>query len=522
MSDFKIQPETPEVNLIPVDLVVSQQSEGIAIDGTPQTNTANTAANPVTPDSNIVPAGGGSIVKGFLKSPNYNAGNEGWKIDANGDVEFNDGNFRGDITGATGTFTGTVTVGQINIGGDDATSAHIDTDGNFWTGASVANKATAPARIANNGDAHFSSISLDTDVVLADLQAGSALAVQYLTAGSITSKAITLDVSEGTGDCKLQAGKTDFTNADTGLILGIDDSDSNKPKFYCGTATDYVNFDGASWIATNLVQGFSFTAGENIAANDALSIVDLDQSFLTGVDPNAMGTNNQEKIAQSFQTALTGTKIFGCMFSVRKEGSPTDNVFVTLEADDNGKPSGTPLATSQDVPASGLTTPVLVEFIFTTPYALTASTTYWLVLQRDGALNDTNHYVTVINTSGGYSSGSAMSLNTPNWTAYDSGNDDFNFATFISKEGNVFKAEADYEVLTDGFVGFARAAANAAATVEAQLTGVVYKASWGLTEGKQYFLTDTAGAIGSTAGTYSKKVGKALTTEKLFIDKVTD
>jgi hypothetical protein len=76
--------------------------------------------------------------------------------------------------------------------------------------------------------------------------------------------------------------------------------------------------------------------------------------------------------------------------------------------------------------------------------------------------------------------------------------------------------------LVDGFVGFARAAADAAATVEAQLTGIVYKASWGLTEGKQYFLTDTAGAIGTTAGTYSKKVGKAITSEKLLIDKVVD
>lgn len=89
MSDFKITPELPEVNLIPVDLVVSQQSTGLAIDGTPKNNVVNTANNPVTPDSNVVPAGGGSIVKGFLKSPNYSTHTTGWAINANGDAEFN-------------------------------------------------------------------------------------------------------------------------------------------------------------------------------------------------------------------------------------------------------------------------------------------------------------------------------------------------------------------------------------------------------------------------------------------------
>jgi hypothetical protein len=58
------------------------------------------------------------------------------------------------------------------------------------------------------------------------------LAVSKLTAGSITSKAITLAVASGTGDVKIQAGKTDFgQDSTTGFILGIDDSDSDKVKF---------------------------------------------------------------------------------------------------------------------------------------------------------------------------------------------------------------------------------------------------------------------------------------------------
>jgi hypothetical protein len=46
---------------------------------------------------------------------------------------------------------GAITGSTIDIGGDDATSFHVDADGNVWSGASVANKATAPLRLGNTG-----------------------------------------------------------------------------------------------------------------------------------------------------------------------------------------------------------------------------------------------------------------------------------------------------------------------------------------------------------------------------------
>jgi len=138
--------------------------------------TENTSENPTLASSFIEPtspsnvASGESVnqismVDGYLQSGNFISGSTGWRIDADGNLEANNGNFRGDISGATGTFTGTVTVGSINIGGDDATSAHIDTDGNFWTGASVANKAIAPARISNAGAAVFTNVEIGGDTV---------------------------------------------------------------------------------------------------------------------------------------------------------------------------------------------------------------------------------------------------------------------------------------------------------------------------------------------------------------------
>jgi len=75
---------------------------------------------------------------------------------------------------------------------------------------------------------------------------GVTIPIGRLTAGTIYSKQINLAVAAGTGDSYIAAGKTDFTNDDSGFILGLDDSDSDLAKFYIGNTTDYLNWDGSS------------------------------------------------------------------------------------------------------------------------------------------------------------------------------------------------------------------------------------------------------------------------------------
>lgn len=70
---------------------------------------APTKANPnfkVTSQGNVT--ANNLTAVGTMRSANYVANHAGWKIDRNGNVDFNNGHFRGDITGASGTFTGTV------------------------------------------------------------------------------------------------------------------------------------------------------------------------------------------------------------------------------------------------------------------------------------------------------------------------------------------------------------------------------------------------------------------------------
>lgn len=100
-------------------------------------------------------------VDSYIQSDNFSTGSQGFRVTSDGNVEFNNGNFRGDITGAsgtfsgalsaaTGTFSGELTGGTINIGGSDSSSFHVDSDGNMWLGAGT--YASAPFKVSNVGD----------------------------------------------------------------------------------------------------------------------------------------------------------------------------------------------------------------------------------------------------------------------------------------------------------------------------------------------------------------------------------
>ena len=106
-----------------------------------------------------------TVKSSYMQSEDFTTGSKGWQIKANGDVEFNNGYFRGDLTGATGTFSGTVNVGSLNI--PDITTAnsfHTDTAGNSWWGCNVADFAldnnNANAYILNTGVAKFQDVSI--------------------------------------------------------------------------------------------------------------------------------------------------------------------------------------------------------------------------------------------------------------------------------------------------------------------------------------------------------------------------
>lgn len=110
----------------------------------------------------------------------------------------------------------------------------------------------------------------------------NSMSVAGLTAGSITSKAITLAIAGGTGDSYIAGGKTDFTNTENGFILGLDDSDSDKAKFYIGDSIHYLN-----WDATNLnVLGGTITGGIIRTATSGARVLLDNTNHLQSYDAN--------------------------------------------------------------------------------------------------------------------------------------------------------------------------------------------------------------------------------------------
>lgn len=86
-------------------------------------------------------------VNASLESPDFKTGVSGWQINVDGSVEFNDGTFRGALTATT-----------IDIGGADATSFHVDINGNLWLGDAAF--ASAPFKVSNAGALTASSVTI--------------------------------------------------------------------------------------------------------------------------------------------------------------------------------------------------------------------------------------------------------------------------------------------------------------------------------------------------------------------------
>lgn len=138
---------------------------------------------------------GSSTIQSTMRSANFASGEEGWQIKDNGDVEFNNGTFRGAIVGAT-----------IDIGGSDASSFHVDINGNMWLGA--ATYGSAPFKVGNTGNLFASNADISGTI---DADAGTiggwSIAETTLSASNITlSNTGVITVGSGNNRIVLTAG----------------------------------------------------------------------------------------------------------------------------------------------------------------------------------------------------------------------------------------------------------------------------------------------------------------------------
>jgi len=172
-----------------------------------------------------------NLVSGHIQSSNFLTGITGWKINADGDVEFNSGTFRGDL------IAGAIHIPDKNT---TANSFHTDSTGNSWWGCTdddfTSDNDNANAYILNTGVAKFQSITINGGVIdgtstiggrdgsdlATAINASSNLVTDIINARLDSSgKKILSDFSFGTDDYAGGVKSGDITwNTSTGALTG--------------------------------------------------------------------------------------------------------------------------------------------------------------------------------------------------------------------------------------------------------------------------------------------------------------
>ena len=212
-------------------------------------------------------------------------------------------------------------------------------------------------------------------------------------------------------------------------------------------ALDTGTIAASKWYSLFLIQRSDTEVNALIAtlANDIV----VDQSSTTNnADFKLRATSAEEKGAQSFKPSVT-SKTSHIDLKLGETGVVPvgGSIWITIEADSSGDPSGTPLMTSQKMNAAGIgTTDREIRFVFHNPTSLAAATTFWIVLQGDYTVSATNHITWRGNTTTVYADGLAKDFDGATWATPTDGNIvDFVFAYYPERTGDTITMPLNFD-----------------------------------------------------------------------------
>jgi hypothetical protein len=191
------------------------------------------------------------------------------------------------------------------------------------------------------------------------------------------------------------------------IYLGRRTSASSAPTFVTTANTSGDDVYGRMYEFTNVSAGTALaTVIENGAALDFLEG--------TGSTPISGATGTSEMVAQSFVSPGAVTlKELG--LHLGKQSSPVDNTVIEIQTDSAGHPSGSVVGTVATRASSTFNASFAYE-MFSCSIALSASTTYWIVVRRDGA-RDTTNFISWATASVAYPNGAGQVMASGTWGA---------------------------------------------------------------------------------------------------------
>ena len=280
----------------------------------------------------------------------------------------------------------------------------------------------------------------------------------------------------------------------------------------------------------------TFTAYEAITAGDAVALVAADALDQSYSETNQSGDQAigdaaaRTYVSQGFRAGAT-TYLNKVDLYLKKTGSPSGNLTVHIYSNSGTTPSislGSATILGTDVTTSYQ----YLSAIFDAPISLVTTTAYHIVITRTEAVNATNYFICGSDTSSPTYHPVASAIYavhegdaTPTWTLTGSdnvGDDDYIDLIFKTyKEDTASAAQVRLtnglsELRTQNFIGFANSTVAAGASVV--VTRLPTKSSLtSITPGRIHYISDTAGAISTTAGTNNLEVGIGNSTTWLAI-----
>lgn len=368
--------------------------------------------------------------------------------------------------------------------------------------------------------------TFSTDEEIIDKKYADDLAI----AGSPDASSTVKGIVEEATDAEVAAGTA---VGGTGARLYVNPSGLSNAAIDASTgstdAAKLVKTDSNGYLDTTLTKGniLTVTAGEDLTAGNAVYVSDGTET--STFDDAATGSISQASYdtTQSLsganwagQTFLTpSVDVFlnsvVARYTDTANGSGWSSTGISIRATSAGLPTGADLTTaSASGPGDGNT--ANLTFTFGTPYKLTANTTYAIIFKSPASAGE----VHIDSTSPAYTDGQFVTSSDTgsSWSAV-SGSDAFFTVNYTEsrKSGRAYLTDANYSTVElTNFVGFVIDSASRAASVLIQ-TGGNFQGLSGLTAGKTYYLSDTAGAIGTSAGSNSKKVGLSVSATELVI-----
>jgi len=278
------------------------------------------------------------------------------------------------------------------------------------------------------------------------------------------------------------------------------------------------------WLNKTQLNG-DFVAGENITAGNTVIVASGNgstntQSYDTSSGSALLiyGTNWG---AQIFTAGVDDLYINSVTLKLKRGiTSNSDVMTVSIRATDGTNPTGSDLVSVTFLRSSLTTSLVNYTYTFSTPVRISGGAKYAIVLSNPSGTFGAEEIQWGMDTgsssfAGGYASRSIDGGNS--WTELP--DSDFSFAVELQQltGGRVYKTCAIYDnQLANNTIGIAQSSVTTGQSVNIVFGGIDTTNN-SLTVGKTYFLSDTPGAIGTSPGSRSRKIGIAVSDTELLI-----